>query len=159
MEKIKIMKKITDERIKHMHGVAEYMFEHASEYNLDKNEMYVLGLLHDIGYVNGAPFHESFGANMLNSLGLPLHITEAINWHGSTPAEYKESYECSDSEIPKPLVLLWQADLHVDQSGEDVGFKARLDDIGNRHGFDSINYKKCHETIDWLTRQFNFNLI
>ena len=40
--------------------------------------------------------------------------------------------------------------LPVDLTGETVGFKKRLEDTGNRHGFDSEPYKKCKETILWL---------
>ena len=35
-----------------MHGVAEYMYAHAEDRGLNKDSMYLLGLLHDIGYVN-----------------------------------------------------------------------------------------------------------
>lgn len=40
--------------------------------------------------------------------------------------------------------------MHIDLTGEDVGYKVRLEDIGNRHGFDSEPYKICKETIEWL---------
>lgn len=43
--------KISNERMAHMHGVAEYCYRYASDdfYNLDKGRMYILGLLHDCG--------------------------------------------------------------------------------------------------------------
>lgn len=47
-------------------------------------------------------------------------------------------------------MFLWEADMHVDQSGEDVGYEARLKDIGERLGFDSEPYNICSETIRWL---------
>ena len=38
----------------------------------------------------------------------------------------------------------------VDLSGNAVGFKTRLDDIGKRHGIDSEPYRICKETMLWL---------
>ena len=32
-----------------MHGVTEFMNEHAKDFGLDSDEMYILRLLHDIG--------------------------------------------------------------------------------------------------------------
>lgn len=146
-------KLITDSRIKHMHGVAEYMYQNADKYNLNKNEMYVLGLLHDVGYINGKPFHEEFGADLLNNIGIPLHKSDTVRWHGTTPQEYLDSHMTWDNYIPPQLILLWEADMHIDQTGEDVGYDARLEDIGNRLGFDSEPYRICSETIEWLKQQ------
>lgn len=143
-------KRINDKRMKHMHGVAEYMYTNAEKYGLDKNEMYVLGLLHDVGYVNGKSFHETFGADMLASMGLPLFITDAIRWHGTSPEDYLDIHMCDVESIPKQLILLWEADLHIDQSGEDIGYELRLKDIGERLGFDSEPYRVCKETAKWL---------
>lgn len=58
-----------------------------------------------------------------------------------------------DNYIPSQLILLWEADMHVDQSGEDVGYEARLEDIGSRLGFDSEPYRICSKTIEWLKQQ------
>lgn len=141
---------ISDSRIKHMHGVAEYMYKNAKKYNLVPEEMYFLGLNHDIGYINGKNEHEYFGANLLNDLGISSELSNAIYNHGSTPSMYILNHGCLYNEIPKALILLWEADMHIDQSGEDVGYKARLEDIGNRLGFDSEPYYNCKETINWL---------
>lgn len=49
---------ISREKILHMWGVAEYMYQNASKYELKPDKMYVLGLLHDIGYIKGKQDHE-----------------------------------------------------------------------------------------------------
>ena len=48
-----IQKMIPDNRMEHMHGVAEYCYKHATDdfYKLDRTHMYILGLLHDCGYI------------------------------------------------------------------------------------------------------------
>lgn len=145
-----MQKVIQDGRMKHMHGVAEYMRNNAEKYGLNLYCMYIVGLLHDIGYINGKASHEENGANMLLSLKVLEKYCDIIRFHGKTPEEYKAIFRCSDDEIPKELILLWEADMHVDQSGEDVGYEARLTDIGNRLGFLSEAYRICDETINWL---------
>ncbi len=140
---------ITNERIAHMHGVAEWMYEHAEEYGCEnKDEMYLLGLVHDIGYLYGnKEEHEQKGAELL---GLDTYYGRFVRNHGLTPQEYIERYGCFNSEIPNEMILLWTADMMVDSKGNTVGFKARLDDIANRYGADSEIHDRCWETIFWL---------
>lgn len=140
------MPKITDERIAHMHGVAEYMYRNAEKYNLDKKEMYVLGLLHEIGYVYGKAEHEVYGARLLEKLG--FKDSWLISWHGTPPVDFMKLKDISD--VPNALILLWEADLSVNAKGEEVGFNKRLEDIGERLGFDSVAYRIASETVEWL---------
>ena len=51
-----------------MIAVAEYMRENAYKYSLDKDLMYVLGLLHDIGYLKGRIGHEKYGYEMMQNI-------------------------------------------------------------------------------------------
>ena len=146
---------ISKERIAHMHGVAEYMYEHSEEFGCEnKDEMYLLGLIHDIGYLYGSKEeHEQKGAELI---GIDSYYGKFIQSHGLTPQEYMDCNCCFASEIPNELVLLWTADMSVDMSGEDVGFQKRLEDIKNRYGLDSEPYRICKETISWLTNlQYN----
>ena len=53
--------------ILHSKGVAEVMYELANE---NKAEMYLLGLLHDIGKLGGFKNHEKNGAKLLVHMGL-----------------------------------------------------------------------------------------
>lgn len=135
-------KLITDERMAHMHGVAEYCFCHAADpfYDLDPHRMYVLGLLHDIGYVDGAKHHEQFGGNLLKALGY---------------ADWKMVYDHAklltmDDMHNKCIILLIEADLKVDMSGNISGYDAKLSDIAAKHGTDSRAYALCKKNIEFL---------
>ncbi len=139
---------IPNERMAHMHGVAEWMYEHAEEYGCEnKDEMYLLGLVHDIGYIYGKTKHEQKGAELVGS---DSYYGRLIQAHGLTPREYMDSHACFASEIPNEMILLWTADMTVDPTGKPVGFKARLEGIGECHGIDSEPYRKCRETMLWL---------
>lgn len=48
-----------------MHSVAEYMYRNAKKYDLNPEEMYILGLIHDIGYLKDRLDHEVHGARLL----------------------------------------------------------------------------------------------
>ncbi len=142
------MNRISDERIAHMHGVAEWMYEHAEEYGCEnKEEMYLLGLVHDIGYLYGKNGHEQNGPELL---GLDTYYGRFVFAHGLTPQEYMNCHGCLAPDIPNEMILLWTADMTVDMSGNPVGFKARLDNIGRRYGIDSEPYRTCQETMLWL---------
>lgn len=143
---------MSEKRIKHMHGVAEYMYRNANKYGLNPEEMYILGLLHDIGYVQGRLDHEVIGARLLEKEG--YKHSSIVSWHGTTPLDYMRLRDCSVEDIPKELILLWEADVSVDSMGNEVGFKDRLTDIGLRYGFDSLPYRIVEETINWL-KEYN----
>jgi HD superfamily phosphodiesterase len=136
-----------------MIGVAEYMYTNASKYNLNGEKMYVLGLLHDIGYISGSKNgHEEYGAELLKNCfpGSESNLLEIIKIHDITPQEYMRINNCKKENIPKELLLLLEADMMVDLSGEAVGFNKRLEAIKNHYGEDSNPYRICHETIEWL---------
>lgn len=130
---------ISKERILHMHGVAEYMYRNAAKYNLDKNEMYVVGLLHDIGYLFGKANHPATGSQLLKDLG--FIYSDDISLHGDIP---------KSPNISNVLKLLLEADLTIGKDGTLVGYKNRLKDIGIRLGFNSEAYNIAKETVDFL---------
>ena len=146
---------ISKERIAHMHGVAELMYKYESQFDckcLTKEELYYLGLVHDIGYLNGKKDHEKNGAELFNRYSTLYHC---IYWHGVTPQEYMKINNCSSKDdIPGELILLWWADMMIESggeyAGENVGFKDRLEGIKERYGEDSSPYKICIDTISWL---------
>ena len=149
---------ISKKRMAHMHGVAEWMYAHAEEYGCEnKDEMYLLGLVHDIGYLYGSKEeHEQKGAELL---GLDTYLGRFVQAHGLTPQEYTDCHGGIGCDIPKEMILLWTADMTVDLSGEAVGFKKRLDDIGKRHGTDSEPYRICKETMLWLENYKTLTMI
>lgn len=138
---------INNSRIAHMHGVAEWMYKHASEYGLSDDKMYLLGLLHDIGYIYGKTGHEKNGAKLL---GEDTYLGRLIACHSLTPDEYKALYNCNDTGIPNELILLWSADSIINNKGREVSYDARLKEIASYNGIDSKAYLKQKETIEWL---------
>ncbi len=151
---------ITDERICHMHGVAELMYQYYDAFHcncLSREECYVLGLNHDIGYINGKTDHEFYGANLFAGFcefGTQNTIAKCIFEHGVTPKEYMEHHMCSKDDIPHELILLWWADMCVEAGGEHageiVGFRGRLNGLKERYGEDSESYQICKKTMEWL---------
>lgn len=153
-------KKITDERIRHMHGVAELMYHYYDAFHcnyLSKEDVYVLGLNHDIGYMSGKADHEAYGSNIFAEFcefGSQNMITKCILHHGDTPQKYMVNQMCFEDEIPNELILLWWADMCIESggryAGEFVGFQGRLKGMKARYGENSEPYQICKETIKWL---------
>ena len=135
-------------RAKHMHGVAEYMHDNAEKYNLDPARMYVLGLLHDVGYMFGDDNHELLGSSELEMLGYVDH--DLVRFHGCTPSEYKSFKHCDDDDIPNELVLLWEADMAIEVDGRQVSCDERLKSTLKRRG--EKTYKRAVETVNWLAK-------
>ena len=138
---------ISREKILHMWGVAEYMYQNASKYGLKPDKMYVLGLLHDIGYKKGKQDHEWHGCELMQKLG--FKYSEEIRLHGDSIEDIFNSFHSMTPE----LRLLHEADLSIGLNGEYLGYEARLKDIGDRYGFGSDTYIICSDTIEWLKSQ------
>lgn len=143
-------------KMAHNIGVAEFMRENAAKYCLDGNEMYVIGLLHDIGYLTGRREHEKNGAELLRGMGLNEQLVYAIESHGKNLTELKEQMASDGKDIlidAPQLVLLCEADMTVDARGYAVGFNERLEDIGRRYGKDGIEYATASGTVDCVKEQ------
>lgn len=153
-------KRITDERICHMHGVAELMYQYHDAFQchtLTSEQCYFLGLNHDIGYIDRNEDHEIHGgklASYIMHFHKGLLLAHCIEYHGHTPSEYKKIWRRTDAEIPNELILLWWANMCVESDGEHagevVGLQGRLDRMRKHYGEDSQQYKRCQETIHWL---------
>ena len=64
---------IDGNRLLHILGVAEYMYTKATDYNLDPDEMYLIGILHDIGFINDYSTdanYQDYGDEILKKIGL-----------------------------------------------------------------------------------------
>ena len=129
------------ERGVHSLAVAKKMKEIGKEYNLKDSELedlFVLGLNHDIGYEyteNGVN-HEVIGGKILKRNG--YKYWKEVYYHGKIPSEYNSLY----------LDILNKADMQIDSSGSDVGYKNRLLDIKDRHGEGSEAYKRCKKLVE-----------
>lgn len=119
---------ISQAKISHSVSVAEYMRERAEDYGLDGNIAYTVGLLHDIGYLEGRYGHEQIGSEILIAMQMPQWLTDTIGNHA------KELATLSEKELSPMLILLVEADLSVETHGYRIGFKKRLEDIAKRYG-------------------------
>lgn len=111
---------ITDDRIAHMHKVAEYMYAHAKDYGLEheKEQIYVLGLLHDVGAIRGSENHAYSGYDMLRMMNLSQKWLAVINTHSMSPTKYCKYYGINRDAVPPIQILMWDADMHYGPAGE-----------------------------------------
>ena len=135
---------MNDDRLKHSYGVAKKMIELGKEINLTEDqvqELFLLGYIHDIGYQFGNnEKHNIIGGKILKDN--KYKYWKEVYYHGIPNCEYKSLY----------LDILNKADMMIDKYGNDIGFDKRLEDIRNRYGDDSIQYKSCVELINELKR-------
>ncbi len=131
----------------HCIGVAEYMRENAEKYGIDPNVAYTVGLLHDIGYLEGRKDHEAVGADILAATfgnDADPAVLNAIAYHGTNP------YKLNDKDITPIHVLLIDADMSVNARGFRVGHEGRLDDIARRYGTGGIEYETASATVKYV---------
>lgn len=102
-------------KMAHCVGVAEYMRDNADKYSLNKDEMYVLGLLHDIGYLNGRKNHEENGYELLECMGLNRRCLFAVKNHSADP------YELMINDEYKKFILDACEDIVVSSCGRNDG--------------------------------------
>lgn len=98
-------------------------------------QMFLLGLVHDCGYEFAGEVlgHPVAGGELLKGAGFSLW--REVRWHGIPRASYH-----SDE-----LLILDIADMLVGRDGSRMPLSQRLDDIGQRHGFDSRQYVQARE--------------
>lgn len=129
-----------DDRLKHSLSVARKMVEIAKRKNLveeEQQELFVLGLNHDIGYEYGENTnHNIIGGNILKESN--YKYWKEVYYHGNSDSSYKSLY----------LDILNMADMQVDKVGNNVSYEERLEDIKNRYGKDSKQYKDSKKIID-----------
>ena len=130
---------IDENRLKHIMAVARLMKDNAEKHGLDAEEMFTLGLVHDIGYeFGGSEQHHTKGAEMLEKQNYKYF--KEVLCHGKPNTGY---------ESPA-LDLLNFADMHINKLGEFVTYEDRLKDIADRRGYNSPHYRNCKIVIDNL---------
>lgn len=143
---------ITENKMAHCKAVAEHMKKVAKiqgKDDLTADIYYVVGLLHDIGYLRGRKEHEINGAVILKAMGIKDEYVQAILNHGTNP------YTLKTNEQTDILIALQDADMSVDKYGRDAGFKKRLEDIKLRYGADSEAYDTATKTVQFLKEKYN----
>ena len=139
---------ISDDKIKHIIGVARLMEKYSEDNGFDNNycqEMFTLGLLHDIGYeFSDLSEHNCVGGKLLQSQNYKYF--KEVLYHGIPNSEY----------VSKELDILNYADMHIDSKGNFVSFSERLNDIKNRYGKLSKTYKDCQIIVkNLISKGFN----
>lgn len=137
----------TEDRASHVFGVAKLMYNIALKTKGHEyaHDMYLLGLVHDIGYnmTNSMIEHPVKGGENLKEKG--YKYWEEVYNHGRADVGY-ESEE---------LDLLNFADLRVGRSGNIISFEERLRDIGLRYGIYSPQYIEAGMLIDKVKDKFS----
>ena len=144
--------RLSENVIKHSVGVAEFMADWAEKhykYQLDPNEMYVLGLLHDIGklYPNkdsndkiSYKGHAEKGGRLLENLGYCRWREVAHHGHPEKPYWSVQ------------LMVLNMADLSVDRNGNRCLIHTRLESIKYRYGENSDEYQRAVKNVEELIK-------
>ena len=130
---------IDNDRLKHIFEVAKLMKDKAEIVGLDKEEMFTLGMLHDIGYEFGENNDHNFvGFEILDKQN--YKYAKEVLYHGKANSEYQSL----------ALDLLNFADMHIDKSGKYVSYEQRLEDIKTRRGESSLAYINSQKIIKEL---------
>ena len=104
---------------------------------IECNELFVLGLLHDVGYRYGdGPGHAQLGGELLKDNGYKYWCE--VMYHGVPDSSFNSVF----------LRILNQADMEVGPSGDVVSMDERLVDIGERYGFGSVEYLNAEKVIN-----------
>ena len=137
----------TEDRASHVFGVAKLMYNIALKTKGHEyaHDMYLLGLIHDLGYAetNSMLEHPIKGGEVLKEKG--YKYWEEVYNHGRADSKYE-----SDE-----LDLLNFADLRINALGETVSFEDRLRDIGVRYGIHSPQYIEAGIIIENIKHKFS----
>lgn len=119
---------ISDDRKQHIWGVANFLKEFAIKEKMkeeDVEDLFTLGLLHDIGYEFLEPqdyiTHNKVGGDLLKRAG--YKYWKEVYYHGVANCEYQSRF----------LDLLNWADMRVDSSGNVVSLDGRLEELSIRY--------------------------
>lgn len=140
---------ITDERMKHMLGVARQCYSLAKEQGCTEavsRDFFLMGLLHDIGYefTDEQEKHAQIGYEMLEHVigSSPysyINIIESIGRHGDS------TYKLENT--PLRLAILNRADMTTDNAGNPCTVDEKLREIAEHHGINSFEYKRAMELV------------
>lgn len=132
---------MTNERANHSWAVARKMVEIGKEKNLSEEEqedLFVLGINHNIGYQFGNDADNEKGAEFLRDNG--YKYWKEVYYHGKPDSEYSSMY----------LDILNEADMKINTQGQEVSYEERLNDIADRYGRESTQYHNAEQVISKL---------
>lgn len=137
---------ISDDRLKHVRGVAELMYRLSKElFGSNENQArvhYLLGFNHDVGYrfARDQRGHEWVGGEILGAAG--FSFSSAVRYHGEPAVVMNDD-----------LLLLNMCDMLTGRDGVYVTFKERLRDIADRYGEESEQYVRAAQVISIVERE------
>lgn len=139
---------ISENKLKHLIGVARECRRLAKEKGLTTdmcNAMFIMGLLHDIGYEDVEDStHGDVGYDLVKDFGMHLDdCCDAILTHGIS----FDNWSVFDE-------ILNTADITVSYDGNNVSIEDRLDGIKEKWGSDSVHYQHAVEVVNKL-KEFN----
>lgn len=119
---------LTPSRLAHMNATANRAYEIAKTiFGKSENkarQLYVLGLLHDVGYAFDPDDHAHAGGSVLISLGVEI---DAVYDHGDPTVGFMDD----------ELLIVNAADMTTSPTGALMRMEDRLNDIGERYGVNS----------------------
>jgi hypothetical protein len=119
---------LTSDRLAHMNATANRAYKIAKTiFGKSENkarQLYVLGLLHDVGYAFDPDDHAHAGGSVLISLGVEI---DAVYDHGDPTVGFMDD----------ELLIVNAADMTTSPTGAPMRMEDRLRDIGDRYGADS----------------------
>lgn len=132
--------RMSDDKLLHIRGVAELMYDIAISTVHSRaaaEQAFLLGFVHDIGYVRQTENHSDIGAEMLREAGYKYH--DEVDNHGRLV------------ENPsRELEMLWYCDLRVNHRGERCTLDERLAGIAERYGETSSQYRNASAIVKHL---------
>lgn len=140
-----------DLNMKYTIGVANYMRDNASAFNLNANDMWVLGYLHNIDEFTIKDNNEENGAEVLHKLG--FKFAQYTSWCKTSPMKYCKVHLVE--QPPRELILLWKAMYSINNDGEFVGFDKYLKELKLELGLMNLQYMIASETIEWIKEYEN----
>lgn len=135
---------ITQNRWQHILGVARKCKEYAAKFKPNDSkfseDMFVLGMLHDMGYefMESNASHAAVGGEILKRNN--YQYWSEVSQHGDETVD----------NMSDELFILNCADMSTGPSGEDFSFDERLKEIASRFGTDAAAYKKCVIEVEKL---------
>lgn len=127
---------LTIERLQHSLTVARkmkaFIEQNRQIYSCSPEDMFYLGMLHDIGYefVEKQDEHEIKGGEILRKQG--YKFWQEVFYHGNPDSEYKSP----------ELDLLNYCDMTTGPNGENMTVEERINDIIQRYGENSHTHLK-----------------
>lgn len=130
---------LTPSRLAHMNATANRAYEIAKTI-FGKTEdqaraLYVLGLLHDVGYAFDPDDHAHAGGSILIGLGV---AADAVYDHGDPNVGFMDD----------ELLIINAADMTTSPTGAPMRMEDRLKDIGERYGEDNPRLILAREVAD-----------